>query len=147
VYLLYVQPVRALLYSSSLDKLLSALAADYLWANQRRPWDTNRLTRTIMQETAERLGIHLTTQEYRYTAAGIGYKVVGKRFAAGYKKQLQGNYAADSRGSLDKDSKNLLELQNGRLTAVGIVAYAVQVDLVQGLSMRSINIFRTLSYA
>jgi hypothetical protein len=41
-----------------------------------------------MQETAERLGIHLTTQEYRYTAAGIGYKVVGKRFAAGYKKQL-----------------------------------------------------------
>jgi hypothetical protein len=29
-YLLYVQPVRALLYSSSLDKLLLASAADYL---------------------------------------------------------------------------------------------------------------------
>jgi hypothetical protein len=63
-------------------------------------------------------------QEYYYTAAGIGCKVVGKRFAAGYKKQLQENYAIDSRGSLD-DSKDLLELQNGRLTAVGIVAYAV----------------------
>jgi hypothetical protein len=32
-YLLYVQPVRALLYSSSLDKLLLASAADYLWAD------------------------------------------------------------------------------------------------------------------
>jgi hypothetical protein len=69
-------------------------------------------------------------QEYRYTAAGIGCKVVGKRFAAGYKKQLQRNYAADSRGSLDKDSKDLLELQNGRLTVVGIVAYTVQADLI-----------------
>jgi hypothetical protein len=102
---------------------------------------------TITQETAEQLGTRLTTQEYRYTAAGIGYKVVGKRFTAGYKKQLQGNYAADSRGSLDKDSKDLLKLQNGRLTAVGIVAYAVQADLMQGLSIHSVNIFRILSYA
>jgi hypothetical protein len=40
----------------------------------------------MTQETAERLGTRLTTQEYRYTAAGIGRKVVGKRFAAGYKE-------------------------------------------------------------
>jgi hypothetical protein len=86
-------------------------------------------------------------QEYRYTAAGIGRKVVDKRFAAGYKKQLQENYAADSRGSLDKDSKDLLKLQNGRLIAVGIVAYTIQADLIQELSIRSINIFYTLSYA
>jgi hypothetical protein len=99
-----------------------------------------------MQETAERLGTRLTTQEYRYTAAGIGCKVVGKRFAAGYKKQLQGNYAADSGGSLD-NSEDPLKLQNGRLTAVGIVAYTVQADLIQGLSMRSVNIFCILSYA
>jgi hypothetical protein len=101
----------------------------------------------MMQETAERLGIRLTTQEYRYTAAGIGCEVVGERFAAGYKKQLQGNYAADSGGSLDEDGEDLLELQNGRLTAVGIVAYAVQVDLVQGLSMCSVDVFCILSYA
>jgi hypothetical protein len=92
-YLLYVQPVRALLYSSSLDKPLSASAADYLWAGQRGPWDTNRLTRTMTQETAERLGTRLTTQEYRHTAAGIGREVVGERFAAGYKKQLQSHSA------------------------------------------------------
>jgi hypothetical protein len=78
-----------------------------------------------MQEIAEQLGIYLTTQKYRYTATGIGCKVVGKRFAVGYKKQLQKNYAADSRGSLDKNSKNPLKLQNSRLTAVGIVAYTI----------------------
>jgi hypothetical protein len=100
---------------------------------------------TITQETAEQLGICLTTQEYRYTAAGIGYKVVGKRFAAGYKKQLQENYAVDSRGSSD-NSEDPLKLQNSRLTAVGIVVYTIQADLIQGLSIYSINIFRILSY-
>jgi hypothetical protein len=63
-------------------------------------------------------------------ATGIGCKVVGKRFAAGYKKQLQENYAADSRGSYNEDSEDPLKLQNGRLIAVGMVAYAVQADLV-----------------
>jgi hypothetical protein len=100
----------------------------------------------MTQETAERLGTRLTTQEYRYTAAGIGRKVVGKRFTAGYKKQLQENYTTDSRGSCNENSEDLLKLQNGRLTAVGIVAYAIQADLIQGLSIRSINIFCILSY-
>jgi hypothetical protein len=147
-YLLYVQPVRALLYSSSLDKPLSASAADYLWADQRGLWDTDRLTRTMTQETAERLGTRLTTQDYRYTAAGIGREVVGERFAAGYKKQLQSHYTEEGGGgSSDEDGEDPLELQNGRSIAVGMVAYAVQADLVQGLSMRSVDVFRTLSHA
>jgi hypothetical protein len=102
----------------------------------------------MTQETAERLSTRLTTQEYRYTAAGIGCKVVGKRFAAGYKKQLQSYYTEESRGgSSNEDKEDLLKLQNGRLTVVGLVAYAVQADLMQGLSMRSVDIFYTLSYA
>jgi hypothetical protein len=69
--------------------------------------------RIITQETAERLSICLTMQEYCYIAAGIGYKVVGERFAAGYKKQLQSYYAKNSReGSLDKNREDLLKLQN-----------------------------------
>jgi hypothetical protein len=65
-------------------------------------------------------------QEYRHIAAGIGRKVVGKRFAAGYKKQLQSHYTKESRGgSSDEDREDPLKLQNGRLTAVGLVAYAV----------------------
>jgi hypothetical protein len=79
-----------------------------------------------MQETAERLGTRLTTQNYRYIAAGIGRKVVGKRFAAGYKKQLQSYYTKKSReGSSNENREDPLKLQNSRLIAVGIVAYAV----------------------
>jgi hypothetical protein len=102
----------------------------------------------MTRETAERLSTRLTTQEYRYTAAGIGREVVGERFAAGYKKQLQSHYTEEGRGgSSDEDGEDPLELQNGRSTAVGLVAYAVQADLVQGLSMRSVDVFRTLSHA
>jgi hypothetical protein len=42
--------------------------------------------RIITQKIVEQLGIYLTIQKYRYIAAGIGCKVVGKRFAVGYKK-------------------------------------------------------------
>jgi hypothetical protein len=69
--------------------------------------------RIITQETAEQLSICLITQEYRYIAIDIDYKIVGERFAAGYKKQLQSYYAKNSReGSLDKNRENLLKLQN-----------------------------------
>jgi hypothetical protein len=82
--------------------------------------------RTMTQETAERLGTRLTMQDYCYTAAGIGREVVGERFAAGYKKQLQSYYTEEGRGgSSDEDGEDLLKLQNGRLIAVGMVAYAV----------------------
>jgi hypothetical protein len=102
----------------------------------------------MTQKTAEQLGTRLTTQDYRHTAAGIGRKVVSKRFTAGYKKQLQSNYTEESRGgSSDEDREDPLKLQNSRSTAVGMIAYAIQADLMQGLSMRSINVFRTLSYA
>lgn len=45
------------------------------------------------------------------------------------------------------DSEDLVELQNRRSTAVGMVAYAVQADIIDGLSVRSIDVFRTLSLA
>jgi hypothetical protein len=80
----------------------------------------------MTRETAEQLSTRLTTQEYCYTAAGIGCKIVGERFAAGYKKQLQSYYTEESRGgSSNENREDPLKLQNGRLTAVGLVAYAV----------------------
>jgi hypothetical protein len=105
-------------------------------------------------ETAARLGTRLTTQEYRHTAVGIGCEVVGERFAAGYNKQLGSSSRGDAYNnpdmidhSGDEDGEDLLELQNGRSTAVGNVAYAMQADLVQGLSIYSTNVFCTLSHA
>lgn len=147
-YLLYVRPVRALLLSS-LGKLATAAASDYLWADEHGPWDTSRLTRIMTAETAERLGTRLTMADYRQVAVGIGREVVGERFATGYNKQQQGTaYHAEGEGSSsDEDGEDPVELQNGRSTAIGLVAYAVQADIVQGLSVRSIEVFRTLSSA
>jgi hypothetical protein len=106
--------------------------SDYLWANDSGPWDTDRLTRTMTAETAERLGSRLTTAEYRQVAVGIGREVVGERFAVGYTKQLDGRSRAAGAGGNgdvssdeDEDGEDPLELQNGRSTAIGMVAYAV----------------------
>jgi hypothetical protein len=62
-YLLYVRPVRVMLLSS-LGKLPTASTSDYLWVDEQGLWDTGRLTRTMTQETAERLGTRLTMQDY-----------------------------------------------------------------------------------
>jgi hypothetical protein len=86
-------------------------------------------------ETAEQLGSQLTTADYYQVAAGIRREVVGERFATGYNKQLDRRAIAaggdrDVSSDEDEDSEDLVKLQNGRSTAIGIVAYAVQADIV-----------------
>ena len=100
---------------SSQGKAATASATNYLWANDSGPWDTDRLTRIMTAETAERLGSRLTTAKYRHVAVRIRREVVGERFATGYNKQLDGRSIANSGArnvSLDedKDSKDLVEL-------------------------------------
>ena len=100
-------------------------------------------------ETAKQLGTRLTIANYRQVAVSIRREVVGKRFATSYNKQQQGTaYNAEGEGSSsNKDGKDPVELQNSRSTAISLVAYAIQADIVQGLSVRSIKVFRTLSSA
>jgi superfamily II DNA helicase RecQ len=98
-------------------------------------------------ESAKWLGTRLTVQEYRHTAVGIGREAVGERFATGYRTEMAGGAAEAGEGSSNEDGEDPVELQSGRTTATGAVAYAVRADLVQGLSTRSIDVFRTLSYA
>ena len=43
------------------------------------------------------------------------------------------------------EDQDPVELQNARITKTGTVAYAVQADIVRGLTMRSIDVFGTLS--
>jgi superfamily II DNA helicase RecQ len=145
-YLLYVRPLRAML-QSALGKAMSASVTDYLWADERGPWETDQLTRIMTLESAKWLGTRLTVQEYRHAAVGIGREVVGERFATGYRTEMAGGGAEDGEGSSDEDGEDPVELQNGRTTSTGAVAYAVRADLVQGLSTRSIDVFRTLSHA
>jgi hypothetical protein len=139
----------------SQGKALSASMNDYLWVDDdKKLWDTERLTRVLAQQSAQLLGTRLTVQVYRHIAIGIGRKVVGERFAVGYPhlqegqyKKRQGGYTVlGEGGNSDKeDSKDPLKLQNARSTRIGTVAYAVRADIVHGLTMRSINVFSTLS--
>ena len=76
-------------------------------------------------------------------AVRIGREVVREQFlGAAYNNDGGGEEGA---GSSDLEGEDPVELQNGRYTAIGLVAYAVQADIVQGLSARSIDVFRTLS--
>jgi hypothetical protein len=56
-------------------------------------------------------------------------------------------YGVEGDSCLEEESEDSLELQNGRSIVIGMVAYGVQADLVQGLSTRLIDVFRTLSRA
>lgn len=73
---------------------MTAAVNDYLWANERGPWDTDFLTNVITLESAARLGTRLTVQEYRYVAISIGREAVGERFAAGYYTDLKQHSSA-----------------------------------------------------
>jgi hypothetical protein len=131
---------------SALDKPTSASVTDYLWAHERGPWETERLIRTMTLELAKWVGTRLTVQEYCHTAVDIGREVVGERFAAGYCTKTAsggGGVVEEGEGSSDEDEEVSVELQEGRTTVTGAIAYAVHADLVQGLSMRSIEVFRT----
>jgi hypothetical protein len=46
---------------------------------------------------------------------------------------------------VDNNGEDIVELQNSRTTSMGISNYAVLIDIVKYLSVRSIDAFRLLS--
>lgn len=149
VYLLYVRHFRTVLLNG-LGRHMTVSANDFLWASERGPWDSSRLSRTMSLESAERLSVRLTLQDYRHVAIGIGRAVIGKRFAAGDRTErgllkARGSEGEESDSQEDESLEDPLELQSGHSTATGNIAYAVRADMVQGVSARSIESFRRLS--
>jgi superfamily II DNA helicase RecQ len=136
VYLAYLQPFREYLTV----QVLGGGWSDYVWADARGPWETERLTRVIARETEQRMGNRLTTHDYRHAAVGIGRVVVGESFARGYQDEI---------GEIEEpeveEDESPLELQNNRTTVVGVGHYGVPVDIIKHLSVRSLETFRPLS--
>ncbi|KAJ9654374.1 hypothetical protein H2201_009009, partial [Coniosporium apollinis] len=114
--------------------------SDYVWADARGPWETERLTRVMTRETEARIGNRLTTHDYRHAAVGIGRVVVGESFARGYQDEV---------GEIEEpeveEDESPLELQNARTTVIGTGHYGVPVDIIKHLSVRSLETFRPLS--
>jgi len=136
VYLAYLQPFREYLTV----QVLGGGWSDYVWADERGPWETERLTRVMARETEKRIGNRLTTHDYRHAAVGIGRVVVGEGFGRGYQDEI---------GEIEEpeveEDESPLELQNNRTTGVGVAHYGVPIDIVKHLSVRSLETFRPLS--
>ena len=60
LYLVYLQPLKEYLTV----QVLRGGWTDYVWADARGPWETDRLTRVVSRETELRLGNRLTTHDY-----------------------------------------------------------------------------------
>ncbi|KIV98766.1 uncharacterized protein PV09_09464 [Verruconis gallopava] len=137
VYLAYLQPFHEYL----IVQCLGGGFHDYVWADGRGPWDTMRLTRILARETEKRLGVRLTTLDYRHVAVGIGRVVVSEAFGHGYDDEVGEVEEAE----VDETGESALELQNARTTQTGLTTYSVPVDIIKHLSIRSIDTFRPLS--
>ena len=137
VYLAYLQPFQEYLAV----EVLGGGFNDYVWADEQGPWGTDRLTRALKRESGKRLGVELTTLDYRHTAVGIGRVVVGEAFGKGYQDEVGEVEEAE----VDEAGESALELQNSRTTVMGIGNYSVPMDIIKHLSVRSIETFRPLS--
>ena len=138
VYLAYVRPFHEYLRV----QVLGGGFHDYVWADERGPWETERLTRVLARETEKGIKNRLTTHDYRHAAVGIGRVVVGEGFGRGYQDEIGEIEEAEI-----EEGESALELQNGRTTGIGVVHYGVPVDIVKHLSVRSLETFRPLSEA
>lgn len=139
LYLAYIQPFREYLTL----QVLGSGYSDYVWHDAQGAWNTDRLTRVLKQETQKRLGVTLHTLDYRHTAVGIGRVYVGESFSKGY----QDDIGEVDEAEVEDDGEDIIELQNSRTTAMGVGNYSVPIDIVQHLSVRSIDAFRPLSAA
>ena len=117
--------------------------SDYVWHDAQGAWDTGRLTQILNRETEKRLGVKLRTLDHRHTAVGIGRVYVGESFSKGY----QDDVGEIEEAEVDDDSEDILELQNSRITAMGVGNYSVPMDIVKNLSVRSMDASRPLSMA
>lgn len=130
----YVQPFQEHLAA----RVKGSGRSDHVWANEFGPWGTDRLTKVMDRETSKRLGVRLTTLDYRHVAVGLGREKVGEQFSRGY--------VADSveveEPEMEEDDP--LEMSAGRGGEIGANRYAVSLDVIKHLSSRSIDTFRPL---
>jgi hypothetical protein len=123
--------------------VLGGSYSDYVWLDAQGAWGTDWLTRVLKRETGKRLGVALHTLDYWHTAVGIGRVKVGELFGKGYQDELGEVEEAE----VEDDGEDVLELQNSRMTAMGVGNYSVLMDIVKHLSVRSMDAFRSLSTA
>jgi hypothetical protein len=68
-------------FSETLDQKTNGLPrSDHLWHDKNGSWTREHLTKVLTQETAIRLGVQLTTQDYQNVAIEMGHEYIGAKF-------------------------------------------------------------------
>jgi superfamily II DNA helicase RecQ len=104
----------------------------FLFADNKGPWSTDRLTKVLTRETSKRLGFRMTTQEYRHVAIAID-----REFIRGISAEADGEDEDE-----DDDVHDLMAAHSSKLANA---RYARMGGLSKGLTPESINVYRTVS--
>jgi superfamily II DNA helicase RecQ len=124
VYLQDVIPFRFMM-----DKNMSRHG--FLFADDKGPWSTDRLTKILTDESSKRIGFRMTVSEYRHIAIAIDRQFIRGTLAE-----------ADEEEEEEDDVHDLMAAHNSR---TAIARYARREELVKGLTPESINAFRPVS--
>lgn len=130
VYLAYVQP-----FSETLDQKTNGLPrSDHLWHDKNGSWTTVQLTKVLTQETAARMGIRLTTQDYRNVAIDMDREYIGAELMRDIPTTEE---------MPDEDSDMVVSAVDLAAAHGKDIAerYGVRGDIIRNLSDESIRIF------
>ena len=105
----------------------------FLFADEKGPWSTERLTKVLTRETSKRLGFRMTVQEYRHIAIAID------------REFIRGISAEADEGEEGEDEDDVHDLMAAHSTKLANAHYARMGGLSKGLTPESINMYRTVS--
>ena len=135
VYLAYVQP-----FSETLDqKTRGPPRSDYLWNNKNGPWHTEQLTKILTEETTLRMGLRMTTQDYRHIVICMGREYIGAEF-------MRDEAVGDQMPFEDSDVvvESAVDLAAAHTGAMA-QRYGVLGDIIWNLSDESIRMFASIA--
>ena len=105
----------------------------FLFADNKGPWSTERLTKVLTRETSKRLGFRMTVQEYRHIAIAID------------REFIRGSSAEMDEEDEDEEDDEVHDLMAAHSTKLANARYARMGGLSKGLTPESINMYRTVS--
>lgn len=122
------------------EEVFGIESREYMWYDKNGPWETPRMTKIIQRETARYLSRAFGSLDMRHQTFGWANEHVDPRFSQGAKDEV---------GEVEEPEveEDIRHLGAGRGEIQGDLKYAVPVDIINHLSIRSLRAFRPLSEA
>jgi superfamily II DNA helicase RecQ len=123
------------------EEVLGVESREYMWYDKNGPWETPRMTKIIQRETERYLSRAFGSLDMRHQTFGWANEHVDPHFSRGAKDEV---------GEVEEpevEEEDIRHLGAGRGEIQGDLKYAVPVDIINHLSIRSLRAFRPLSEA